>query len=774
MKLRWTIAFGLLVVAIVCGVLLLPSASREQKTLEETQRALRQQGFKIDLSEFDFSTSPELRARAAAITNSELKETVTSEHARLMALREEQPDFMTVIGPNSALVVWKEAKVSGLSGENLWPALRAIFEENSVTFDAACEAALSGPIRFNLNASHGSGMLLQHLSVLKILTQNLGKRAVLELHDGKNDAAWTNLMAATRLVTAYEPEAVEMSHLVRFVSATITFNIAWQVLQAGSWTDERLAWLQREWESVDFFKSLPETPSFTRASMVSACRLDRQQPLASEMALKKMIRSPREAWSEIKWCWQQTRYRHYGSYEDEKNLLLYYRDREVELRRALSAQTWVEMRQLPGVTNVTPFQSQFSSRWRPLINSRELGLRFSGRGRTLLAQAAEAEAHRRLTITAIALERYRLRHGSFPGTLQELAPAQLKEAPVDFIDGQSLRYRLTSSGRFVLYSLGLDGIDDGGKIQRPSRRGYPYGDAPTFGIAQNVDLVWPQPASDSEITAFRRAEEEAKKEAIRRAEQTSAEEEKQREVSRRNRVEQLLATKPLPREREPTFKGRPLSNVLRNPNIPTASRLTLDELLTLKQIKTAGSSSTVTFEMPISYDVMTNIGELRLLVDPELGENPSSDGGERQKCVRGTNGNYLLTWDTMYDEPGQHALQAQIYCSEEKNDGEEIEVEGPVMPYFSSNLFQLDSFEVFSDRGAYLYAKLAEPNGTYTIELKSPTGEHIRILHGSTTNGEIKITWDLIDDRGQRYTNESFQATFSITLTDSGRSVTNK
>ena len=50
---------------------------------------LRQQGFKIDLSEFDLSASGELRARAAALTNADRQPGRTQEDDnRQMVLRQ--------------------------------------------------------------------------------------------------------------------------------------------------------------------------------------------------------------------------------------------------------------------------------------------------------------------------------------------------------------------------------------------------------------------------------------------------------------------------------------------------------------------------------------------------------------------------------------------------------------------------------------------------------------------------------------------------------------
>ncbi len=107
----------------------------------------------------------------------------------------------------------------------------------------------------------------------------------------------------------------------------------------------------------------------------------------------------------------------------------------------------------------------------------------------MLGLAAEAEARRRLIVTAIALARYRGRHGTYPKGLDELVPALLSQAPVDFMDGQPLRYHLTDDGHFVLYSVGLDCVDNGGAPAPKGRMQRPRGPA-DFGVQTGTDLVW--------------------------------------------------------------------------------------------------------------------------------------------------------------------------------------------------------------------------------------------------------------------------------------------
>jgi len=67
---------------------------------------------------------------------------------------------------------------------------------------------------------------------------------------------------------------------------------------------------------------------------------------------------------------------------------------------------------------------------------------------------------------AIAIERYRLANkGQWPDTLAQLTPKFLPEVPLDPFDGEPLRYKTLSDG-VVVYSVGPDEADDGGKIDR--------------------------------------------------------------------------------------------------------------------------------------------------------------------------------------------------------------------------------------------------------------------------------------------------------------------
>ena len=76
---------------------------------------------------------------------------------------------------------------------------------------------------------------------------------------------------------------------------------------------------------------------------------------------------------------------------------------------------------------------------------------------------ARADTQNALLLTFLALHAYKLEHGAYPPTLPALVPGYLKAVPSDplAVSGP-LRYKVQGA-KFVLYSVGPDGQDDGGQ-----------------------------------------------------------------------------------------------------------------------------------------------------------------------------------------------------------------------------------------------------------------------------------------------------------------------
>src|SRR5256885_11830087 len=86
-----------------------------------------------------------------------------------------------------------------------------------------------------------------------------------------------------------------------------------------------------------------------------------------------------------------------------------------------------------------------------------------------LVREAEGIVSVRISIAALAAEQFRLINGHLPKNLNDLVPRFLQAVPLDPFDGAPLRYKLLTEG-YVVYSIGPDGLDDGGKEPRTKRQ----------------------------------------------------------------------------------------------------------------------------------------------------------------------------------------------------------------------------------------------------------------------------------------------------------------
>jgi len=121
-----------------------------------------------------------------------------------------------------------------------------------------------------------------------------------------------------------------------------------------------------------------------------------------------------------------------------------------------------------------------------LANSAEAGSSF-GNQRSILGKAFNKDAgniaYLRAAQTALAVERYRLAHDNqLPESLQNRMADFINAIPADPFDGRPFRYKKLTRG-YVVYSVGGDREDDGGKEKQPgdkSESGYDL----TFTVAR--------------------------------------------------------------------------------------------------------------------------------------------------------------------------------------------------------------------------------------------------------------------------------------------------
>jgi hypothetical protein len=130
----------------------------------------------------------------------------------------------------------------------------------------------------------------------------------------------------------------------------------------------------------------------------------------------------------------------------------------VELEKIDRTQvTWDEVRQ-----NENRFcQYQLRTRFNPILWAMTRLEAWSSSRRAEMRNR-RIVAHLRLLTAELALHSYQSEQGHSPARLEQLAPQYLASVPSDPFSGRPLVYR-PQGNNWLVYSVGEDGVDDGGK-----------------------------------------------------------------------------------------------------------------------------------------------------------------------------------------------------------------------------------------------------------------------------------------------------------------------
>ena len=399
---------------------------------------------------------------------------------------------MRIITPGRAMIGWQQPDIRG-DATNTWQELGDELAEANNNLIQLRNLNDHPFLDFNLNYSQGWSMPIPHLSKLKRTAQWLDASALYNLHQRKPTAACADVHAMLAIVKGETEERTTISQLVRIAIASIGANATWEILQATNVSEEDLAQLQQDWQSPEFIRAYEHILLWERVAAMLTFDQTRRIPY-----FKIMFAHPPSRWNETQWRW-------FWSYKDE---VLGLQAFQVVIDAARMAET---------NNSFQPVQSFVHKNFVRLNLEKENGetqmtndLNLNDEAHVMFISSAYAsfsairktikiETTRNVVVAAIALKRYALRHHQLPEKLDELTPDLLQTVPIDCMDGEPLRYQPNADGTFLLYSVGANGVDDGGN---PSLE---KGVTSSNFYWQNdhaLDWVWPQPATEAEIQAY--------------------------------------------------------------------------------------------------------------------------------------------------------------------------------------------------------------------------------------------------------------------------------
>jgi hypothetical protein len=514
MKLRWKILIALTVLAVLIAASLSVSMRvQPESELEALKKTLRDQGEKLDVKDVLPPHTPD---------DSNGVELVASAFRMLSAGDDNdsnRPAAMRMVAPGRAMIAWQQPCLiqSGNDGyTNSWTNAMAATEANRPVLDLLAQASAYPVADFGLDYSKGPAILLNHLAPLKRCSQRLSAAVVCELHTGDTASAATNICSLVALVQSQQHERIVISQLVRIAMINIAVGPTWELLQATNLNDAELANVQTAWNCVEFTEAIEGTLLMERAMNEEEIR---QMRASSETTskyltgygsgysgggggsgdwldgLKEYLGNAKESGAMYLW-------RSSWSYSDELQML--HADQVVlEAVRAARTNQFFN----PGYSNMLVQLGAMGitnppDSWLIKLDVPDYRRVFSGFASTLgrtIVREMSAEGCKRIVVTALALKRYQLQHGNWPEKLAALSPEFLPTVPLDPVDGRPLRYRRNDDGTFVLYSIGENGVDDGGDVT-PVRT--TYSSTGGWYWLRASDWVWPQPATSAEVENF--------------------------------------------------------------------------------------------------------------------------------------------------------------------------------------------------------------------------------------------------------------------------------
>ncbi len=326
---------------------------------------------------------------------------------------------------------------------------------NNAALERAAVAIRLAKSRYPADLTPGPHAQLPHLGKIKTLAQTASDEAILAFNAHRAPAAANSIKVALGLARTLDTEPLLISQLVRISIVKIARLTLELQLNALNASESELADLESA------FASAEKTNLMIRA-------------LAGEQAMS--IPCFRMSWEEIKRLAQTGEdgssppagpplsgpqpllFRVTGFFECDLRFYLGV------MRSNIALASLGPPKSLAATNLAGPVEAKIRSN-RYIFS----GLLLPAYSRALIKEA-EGIANIRVCTTALALERFRLANHRMANGLSELVPLFVDKVPVDPFNGARLCYKHLPNG-YVVYSVGPDGRDDGGKERPVNRRG---------------------------------------------------------------------------------------------------------------------------------------------------------------------------------------------------------------------------------------------------------------------------------------------------------------
>jgi hypothetical protein len=306
------------------------------------------------------------------------------------------------------------------------------------------------------------------------LSKALDLHAMEALQANDPSLALEDLRVEMKLDSGLREDPTLISGLVAIAVMSIQLGAVWQGLSVHQWTDSQLAEIQGDLARVDF---LSEGRLCLRGEALGffAPTMDyiRDRPATLTSVIVANFNERRDESSGLRLLWATIPT---GCFDATKaqGLERYFQAArepfDLRLHRVFPDKYAAIEKHAADIRAFTPTDLLLRVSIGPVISS--------------VIKFAQQQCRVDEARIACMIERYRLAHGFLPASLDLLA--SYGGVPLDLCNGQPYHYAVRTDGTFLLYSVGWNQKDDGGKVVvEPS--------FPKRANAKEGDWVWPQP-----------------------------------------------------------------------------------------------------------------------------------------------------------------------------------------------------------------------------------------------------------------------------------------
>lgn len=327
-------------------------------------------------------------------------------------------------------------------GQELKDLIAQFITDNKRTLEFLHKATPIEHCRYPVDFSVEFGYPMYHLGDLYNCSKLLNLEAILHAENSKSGLAFRSVMTNFGLARSLVKEPTSRSQLIRGVCQEFVVSSLERIINRAEFTDEQL---------LEFDKALMDAEDILPIALGLAgerCRgihiFKNPTLLTEEFVGDEALPAPiLELYSAL------------GLAERDAILYLDFINDYIDI-------TGLPLHKRQSASEIVDDKLRKVSKTHILFHMYSPS--YSWTTRSYLRNVAQVRATR----VGIAVHRYRLATGNLPNTLDDLVPSYIDVVPEDPYDGRALRYDELETG-FVVYSIGEDKKDDGGK-ERPTAR----------------------------------------------------------------------------------------------------------------------------------------------------------------------------------------------------------------------------------------------------------------------------------------------------------------